>query len=150
MRIAGAAAPRPCAPADTEVTAATSDAISRMARFMWSLLSVGGERRADDLLVVARVDVPVGVGGIQPADVHQLPPVLRRRSRLDQVGAADLLVALRTRLDDDQLAAIVVDEQAVAVADDDARRPARLLLGDRLRLPDPLAGAGAQAAELPV
>src|ERR1700687_6429249 len=77
-------------------------------------LTVHRQRGADDFLVVARVDVLVGVRGVRPVHVDQFPAVLRRRRRLDQEGAADLVVAIRLRLGDDELPAVVVYEEAIA------------------------------------
>src|SRR5262245_16463830 len=73
------------------------------------LPAIGGERRGDDFLVVPGVDVTVGVSGVRPVDVDQLTPVLWVRCRLDERRPADFLVAVGQRLDDDELAAIVVD-----------------------------------------
>src|SRR5229473_6767554 len=72
-------------------------AVSTIARVMRPpaiSASIGGERRADDLLVVAGVDVFVGVCRVQPAHVHQLAPVLWRRRGLDQLRAAHLVIAV--------------------------------------------------------
>src|SRR3977135_1315484 len=43
----------------------------------------GSQRRADDFFVVARIDVPVGVGGMRGVHEGELPAVARIRRRLD-------------------------------------------------------------------
>src|SRR5688572_13734393 len=74
----------------------------------WRLRAVGGERVADDFLVVADVEMPVGVRRVHPVDVCQFAAILRRRRRLDHLRPADLLVPFRTELPDHQLSTIVV------------------------------------------
>src|SRR5262245_66594005 len=44
--------------------------------------AVRRQRRADDFLVVARVDVAVGVRGVRPVHAHKLTPIAGRRGRL--------------------------------------------------------------------
>src|ERR1700674_660413 len=128
-------------------------ALSTSIRFMIASgmsAAVGGQRGADDLLVVARVDVPVGVRGMRPVHLDELAPVSGRRGGHEQVRPADLLVAVRAGLHDDQLAPVVVDEQPVAVADDETLGPTRPLLGHRLRFPDALARLRPKTPELAV
>src|SRR2546428_3959798 len=114
------------------------------------LRAVRGERIANNLLVVARVDVRVGVRRMYPVDVRQLAPVFGRRGRLDHLRAADLLVPFRTEPRDHELAAIVVDEVAVALTDDETRDPTPSLPGDVLRFPDALAVLRPDATKLTV
>src|SRR5437773_6876739 len=116
----------------------------------WRLRAVRGERVANNLLVVARVDVLVGVRRMYPVDIRQLPPVFGRRGRLDHLRAADLLVPFRTEPRDHELAAIVVDEVAVALTDDETRDPTPSLPGDVLRFPDALAVLRPDATKLTV
>src|SRR5712691_10758630 len=92
--------------------------------------TVGSQRGADDFFVVARVDVPVGVRGMRPVHMNELAPVSRRWGGREQVCPADLPVAVGARL---------VDEQPVAVTDDETLGPPRPFPGHRLRFPDTLA-----------
>src|SRR5262245_54816226 len=69
-----------------------------------------GEGEADDFAVVADDDVAVGVGGVGPEHVGQLPAANVGMRRTDQAGAADFLETLRRQLRHHQLAAVVVDE----------------------------------------
>src|SRR5581483_4014157 len=110
----------------------------------------GAQIDPDDLLVIARHDVPVGIRGVRPVHRAQLPPVAWIRGRFDQRRTADLLVPLRRKRRDNQVAAIVVYEKAIAVPHHVARGPARLLSGDLLGLPHALARARVQAAQLAV
>src|SRR5712691_1589702 len=112
--------------------------------------AVVGQRRRDDLFVVARIDVAVRVGWLRPVHGRKLAPVSRRRGWFDQLRPADLLVAGGIRLHDDELAAIVVDEQPITVAHDEPRGPAGPLLGHRLRFPQTLSGRRPQTPELAV
>ena len=85
-----------------------------------------------------------------PVHSPELPAGGRCRCRPDQDRPADLGVAGRSHASDDQLAAVVVDEIAVAVADHERRRIASPLARHGLGLPDTLAGGEAQASELSV
>src|SRR5207249_5294543 len=85
-----------------------------------------------------------------PGEVGALAPVLRRRRGFAQVRAADLVVAIGIGLDDDELPAIVVDEEPIAISHDEPRCPACPLPGDCLRFPHALTGLRPQAAKLAV
>src|SRR5947208_6829389 len=87
---------------------------------------------------------------MRPVDVDQLATVLRRRRWFDPVRPADLVVAIRIGLDDDELPAIVVDEEPIAISYDEPRCPACALPGDCLRFPHALTGLRPQAAKLAV
>src|SRR5262249_44363624 len=114
------------------------------------LRTVRSQRVADDLLVVARIEMLVRVRGMHPVDVRELAAVFGGCRRLDHLRAADLLVPFRAQLRDHQLAAVVVDEIAVAMTDDETGDPPSPLPGDLLCLPHPLAGLGPDATELTV
>src|SRR5439155_7016919 len=75
----------------------------------------GGQRHANNLLVVAHEDAAVGEGGVRPDD----RPAEGVVGRVDQVSAADLVIALGTQAGDDQVAVVVEEEKAVAVLDDE-------------------------------
>src|SRR5712691_385053 len=72
------------------------------------LLTIHGERSSDDLLVVAGVDVSVGIRGMRPVHGRQLAAIAGRGGWLQKLGAADLLKSLGRQRCDDELAAIVV------------------------------------------
>src|SRR6266849_6751666 len=135
-------------------TPAISSELSAMTRLMAVPLptsfAVGGQRRSDDLFVVACIDVAVRVGGLRPIHGRKLAPVSRRRGWFDQRRSADLLIAGGIRLHDDELAAIVVDEQPIAIAHDEPGGPAGPLPGHRLGFPQTLAGRRPQTPELAV
>src|SRR2546426_4123119 len=103
------------------------------------LLTIHGERSSDDLLVVAGVDVSVGIRGMRPVHGRQLAAIAGRGGWLQKLGAADLLKSLGRQRCDDELAAIVVDEDAVTVLHGQPGRPARAFLRHLERFPDALA-----------
>src|SRR5438552_11657200 len=70
--------------------------------------------------------------------------------RLNQPGAIDLFESLWRQLRDDQLAAIVVDEEAVAVPDKKRRAVHRAFFEERVRPPYQLACGGVETAKLAV
>ena len=104
--------------------------------------------RADNLLVVARVNTAIGKGGMGPN--HRPAAVFIRR--LQQVRAAKLLVALRAELRNDQISSLVEQEKTVRVFDNKRVGPAdRFIPGRRLKgFPHAFAGLGIQAAKLAV
>src|SRR5688500_18504647 len=65
----------------------------------------------DQLAVVAREDTSHREGGVRP-DGHS---PLDRLRRLDQFGAAELVIALGIELGEDDLALLVADDDTVAV-----------------------------------
>ena len=112
----------------------------------WSHL-LAGQAGADQLAVVPREHMFVCVRGMRPTDPSALLKLGRRR--LDQLGSTDLVEALRGERADDQLAAFVEHPDSVSVPDHmDVAPPS---LGHRREvLPDPIAGASVQTAQLKV
>src|SRR5262249_36091842 len=112
---------------------------------------------ADDLLVVADEGALTRVGRVRPH--HRAPPAepapaRELARRLDDVGAADLLVALGAELRNNQVALLVEQEPPVPLRRQEGIAPAHLPLlfgpGRGEVLPDPLAGRQLQAAQLTV
>src|SRR5262249_12807139 len=85
-----------------------------------------------------------------PIYVHQLAAVARRRSGLDERRAADLLVPSGAYACDNQLPTIVVDDETIAVEDDEAGDASAPLLRHGLCLPQSFTAFCVQATELPV
>src|SRR6185436_10397587 len=103
-------------------------AAARPARKARNAISRSGrERETDDLVVVPDDHVAVGIGGVRPEDIRQLPPPDVGVCWLDQPGAADFREPLWRKSSGDELAAIVVDEVAVSVLDEE-RRPVHRVL----------------------
>src|SRR5690242_2277700 len=91
-------------------------------------LLVGLQACPDDLGVVSGHDVAVGVRGVRPIDGLHLTAVAGIGSRLNKSRPADLPVTLRRERGDDQVSAVAVDKESVAVPHQETGRPARFLL----------------------
>src|SRR5262249_50386199 len=112
---------------------------------------------ADDLLIIPRVHAAIRERGVRP--YHGAAGVAV--CRFQDVGAVDLVVALRCEPRDDQVAFLVEDEPAPAgltlrairgnVRDEERVAPAHFLAaGGGEGLPQPLTGVRFQAAKLAV
>jgi len=77
----------------TIMTATTIDGTDGASTIERSL--IGLQTRPDDLRVISRHDVPVGVRGVRPVDGLHLAAVTGIGSRLNQFRPADFPVALR-------------------------------------------------------
>src|SRR5205823_104997 len=114
----------------------------------------GGQRDADNLLVVAGEQAAVREGRMRPEDGATEAAEARPAGRLEQVGPVDLLVSLRRHPRDDQVALLVEEEIAIVLRDDERVLPAVLVLLAAVRraqvLPDALAGLRFEAAQLAV
>jgi hypothetical protein len=82
-----------------------------------------GQIHADDLVVIARVQPAVGKGGMRPDDRAAGIVIVR----LNNVRAADLLVAFGRQPGDDQITLLVEEEEAVLILDNEGIGPARFL-----------------------
>src|SRR5579864_4004012 len=69
----------------------------------------------DDLPIVSRDDVSVGVRGVRPIDNAHLAAITGAGGRLDEFCPADLLITCGRERGDDQIAPVGIDEEAVAV-----------------------------------
>src|SRR5438876_9360416 len=90
--------------------------------------SLRGQRRADYLRVVSRIDAAIGKSGMRPDDGTTGVAV----ARFEQVGAADFLVFLRAQLRDDEVAFFIEQEITVCVLHDESIAPALGLAGGGL------------------
>src|ERR1035441_3122840 len=90
----------------------------------------------------------VGKGGMGPK--HRASGGIA--GRREQMRAADLLVAARAKLRDDQIPLLVEEEKAVPVLHDEGVGPADWFAGGRSLegFPNALAGLHLQATQLPV
>src|SRR2546425_3850562 len=137
-------------PAATVTTAMAAAAKNGAARRRAVKLRPGSQREPRNLVIVADDDVAVGVGGMRPQHIGKLSPAHVGIGRLDQLRAADLLETGWQELRDHQFAAIVVDEVAIAIPDEERGAPRRVLFQERVGLPHELARGGLEAAKLPV
>src|SRR5215510_13600371 len=92
----------------------------------------------------------VRIRRMRPVHRAQFAAITGIGSGLDQLGPADLLIALRGYFRDDQFPPIVIDKVSVAVAHDKAGCPSGFLLSHLHRLPDSFAGLQVQTPELTV
>src|SRR5262249_10835013 len=110
-------------------------------------LLAGGQAGTHDFLVVASKDVPVGKGGMGPADTATLIELNRRG--FDQFGAANFLKSGRCQASNEQFAAFVEYPHFVVVANHVDGAPAGLGYG-LLAFPNAIAGRRVKAAQLAV
>src|SRR5262249_7084664 len=113
---------------------------------------LGGERDTDNLLIVADEHALVGECGMYPD--YGAHPVCARRHLVrwfDHMRPADLVVALRRQLGDDEIAFLIEDEESIALWDQEGIAPALFLAGRGLeRFPDAFAGVGLETPQLTV
>src|SRR5437899_2680130 len=100
-----------------------------------------GQGDADELLVVAGEDAALGEGGMGPDHV----PAARRLYRVEDMGAIDLLVAVRRQFGEDQVSLVVEQDVAVVLLDDEGGAAVGLLAaGGGVGLPALFPGAGVE------
>src|SRR5258705_10182 len=87
---------------------------------------------------------------MRPVHHAQFSPIADACGRFGKGSSSNLLITIWRELRDDQLAAIVVDKEALAVLHHKSRGPASLLLGDFKSLPNTAAGTKIQATELSI
>ncbi len=75
---------------------------------------------ANDLFIIAGIDMPIGKGRVRPQHIAASGGV----GGLEQVRAADFFVAARGKFGDDQVAFLVEEEKAVPVFNDESVGPA--------------------------
>src|SRR5262245_28852285 len=103
------------------------------------------------LFIVPRDDVTVGVCRMRPVHRTQLAAVPWIGCGFDQLGTADLLIALRRQFSDDQLTPIVIYQKPVAIPPHDKPAgPSSFLPANLHSFPDTLAGFQVETSELPV
>ena len=110
-----------------------------------ALIRAGSQAGADQSLVVAGKDMPIGKRRMRPADTTA--PVQLADRRLDELGTADLGKTRRRQLGDQQLPPLVEHPSPVAIANHVDRTPAGF--GPRLlAFPNAIAGRCRQAAAI--
>src|ERR1041384_3105123 len=102
----------------------------------------------NELFVIAGVEAAVRESGMRPDD----EPATIFVGRFEEVGAAELFIALRAEVGNDEIAEFVEEEKPITVLDDKGVSPADPLAGGGglERFPDALAGLGFEAAELTI
>src|SRR5262249_3378541 len=89
-----------------------------------SLPLLGGQRDADDLLVVAGEQAAVRECRMRPEDGATETAEARPAGRLEQMSPVNFLVSLGRHSRDDQVALFVEQEIAIALRDDEGVLPA--------------------------
>src|SRR5262249_15871130 len=113
----------------------------------WLALFSCGQRDANDLLLVARENAALRERRMRPDDIA----TARRLGRLQDMGTVDLLVALRRKFRQDQVALVVEDHETVALWHEEGGAAVGLLAaGGRIGLPKLLTRVGLEAAQLTI
>src|SRR5207302_2087302 len=74
------------------------------------------QARADDFVVVSGEDAFVGEGWVGPADAATVGELAG--GRLDELGAADFVIAVGREAGDDEFAPLVEQKHPIAIADE--------------------------------
>ena len=89
--------------------------------------SIRRQRIATDFLVIAQINTAISKGGMAPDELAAAGEI----GWLDEVCAADFLVALGAELGDDEVAFFVMDEKPILVLDQKRIRPTAFGAGNR-------------------